>query len=811
MGKILKYFFVIFCAIIIAFWALSYKKITPLNAPLNEFSAARAFEDIKQIAKSPHELGSANHEIVKAFLKQRLTQMKIAPQSFVAIGYDTDIKNNSKSNTYSVSARVENIYGIIKGSEQNLPAVMLLSHYDSQTHGAGAADDGSGVAASIETLRAIIANGTPKRDIIIMFTDGEEMGLLGASAFFDEYPAVKKGAPNTQNIPSNIGYVINMETRGDDGPTYMFETGHDNLGLIRAYGVHAKNPNANSFSAAIYSKMPNGTDLTQAIKAGVKGLNFAFTGDENSYHTRLSTPEHLNLGSVQNMGDQVFPTALYLANSNDNDVKGDAIYSDIIGKKLIYYPKSFVWPVTALMIVILAIGAWRLNKNNEFKIVPILRFVASILAIILFSFIFENAVSSLLFNAPHYGRLYNYNFLLIANLLISISLLGIGFNFGKSKLIQYVAYILLIAATIWLYLKKPDIYNIIPSLLALILIWLSNSKIEQTNAQKWFALLLINSIFGLIISFLLPEGTPVIIWPVILSGLLFLWIYWQQKAKNEIWVIVPCIILLAQIFYFGNSLFNALGVDLFGISAALISLAMMALVPFANFENSSLKVRYSSFILAILGVGIFAYAVWDEPNAENPRSIEITRIEDLDNKSAFLIERGGYLSSFGKKALSQNQEKIEHGKNPDLWDGNVYYSKTNPTNNAPITLENKIENGILKIKIPLREQDFSVGLKLKSNIALHNVSIDGVKQFEEIFPNKSVSINRINVKGIDGKSDTLNVEIPITGKGKIDFIIRTKQKQFSQGAQSLLPLADNYMPIYYYGFNQEINRKSIEF
>lgn len=808
MGKILKYFLVIICAIAIAFWASSYKKISPINAPLNEFSAARAFEDIKEIAKNPHEMTSADHERVKEFLKQRLTQMKIVPQSFAAIGYDNDIKNNTKISTYSVSGKIENIYGIVKGSDKNLPALMLLSHYDSQTHGAGAADDGSGVAASLEVLRAIIANGAPKRDIIIMFTDGEEMGLLGASAFFDEYSAIKKGAPNTQNIPNNIGYVINMETRGDSGPTYMFETGADNLGLIKAYGAHAKNPNANSFSAAIYNKMPNGTDLTQAIKAGITGLNFAFTGDENSYHTRLSTPEHLNLGSVQNMGDQVFPTALYLANSNSFEQKGDAIYSDIIGKKLIYYPISLVWPVSAFMIVILAIAAWRLNKNDELKIVPVLRFMASVLAIILSAFVIENAIASLLFNAPHYGRLYNYNFLLIANLLISISIIGFGFNLGKSKIIQYIAYAIVIVASILVYIKKPDLYNLIPSFLALLFIWLNNSKVEQTNAQKWFALLLLNSIFGLIISFLLPEGTPVIVWPVILSGLLFLWVFWNKNARNEILVLVPCILILAQILYFGNSLFSALGVDLFGISAALISLAMLAIVPFAN---SSRKISYANLVLALFGIGFFVFAIWCVPNAQNPRSIEITRIEDLDNKTAFLVERGGYLSEFGKKALSQNQGKIEKGKNPDLWDGSIYYSKTKPTNNAPITFENKIENGILKIKIPLRDNDFSVSLKLKSNLALHDISIDGVKQFAEIKPDKFISINRINVKSADGKSDVLNVEIPISGKGKIDFIIRTKQNQFPQGVQPLLPLPDNYMPIYYYGFNQEIYRKSIEF
>ena len=53
---------------------------------------------------------------------------------------------------------------------------------------AGAADDGSGVAALLETARALRAGPPPRNDVIFLFTDGEERGLLGSQAFLARGP-----------------------------------------------------------------------------------------------------------------------------------------------------------------------------------------------------------------------------------------------------------------------------------------------------------------------------------------------------------------------------------------------------------------------------------------------------------------------------------------------------------------------------------------------------------------------------------------------------------------------------------------------
>lgn len=46
-------------------------------------------------------------------------------------------------------------------------------------------DDGSNVAAILEIARVLKTGAQPRNDIEILFTDGEEQGLLGAQAFVD--------------------------------------------------------------------------------------------------------------------------------------------------------------------------------------------------------------------------------------------------------------------------------------------------------------------------------------------------------------------------------------------------------------------------------------------------------------------------------------------------------------------------------------------------------------------------------------------------------------------------------------------------
>ena len=87
-----------------------------------------------------------------------------------------------------------NVLAMIPGGELADEYVMIGAHYDH--HGSdpnscdgmseednicnGANDNATGVAATIDIVRSIVAQGTPRRSIIITLWDGEEDGLVGA-------------------------------------------------------------------------------------------------------------------------------------------------------------------------------------------------------------------------------------------------------------------------------------------------------------------------------------------------------------------------------------------------------------------------------------------------------------------------------------------------------------------------------------------------------------------------------------------------------------------------------------------------------
>lgn len=94
-----------------------------------------------------------------------------------------------------------NVVGRIPGSGGDGESIVLLGHWDHlgicRPEGEadricnGAADNASGIAALIEAAGRLVAGGKPKRDILILATTAEEMGLLGAE-FFARNPPVAR-------------------------------------------------------------------------------------------------------------------------------------------------------------------------------------------------------------------------------------------------------------------------------------------------------------------------------------------------------------------------------------------------------------------------------------------------------------------------------------------------------------------------------------------------------------------------------------------------------------------------------------------
>ncbi len=185
-------------------------------------------------------------------------------------------------------------------------------------------------------VRAITARGPQQRDLIVLITDAEELGLEGAEQFFATNPLREK-----------VGAVINMEARGGGGRTTLFQTSRENGAAMAVYADAVSNPVASSLSAFVYSILPNDTDLTPVIEGPYTAYNFAFIGRSGLYHSPKATPANLDQGSLQDMGGQVLDLSGALLAAPDMPAKApDVVFFDAFGST-ITYPAWLGWLILA--------------------------------------------------------------------------------------------------------------------------------------------------------------------------------------------------------------------------------------------------------------------------------------------------------------------------------------------------------------------------------------------------------------------------------------------------------------------------------
>lgn len=295
-------------------------KAEPANAYPTVFSAARAMEHVKAIAREPHPTGSEAITKVRTEILQRLK----------AIGVEAEVQT-PKDKSWAERNIVARIKG---GGVPGRRAVLLCAHYDSVRGGPGAGDNASGVAVVLETLRAYKAGPRYDRDVIALFDDGEESGMRGAKMFVEEHPWARF-----------VGVVLNVDARGNHGPSIMFETSARNGWLIEKFAEVTPHPIATSMSMDLYRIMPNDTDLSVFKRAGIDGLNYVFSRGISSYHSPEDTPENLDLRSVQHQGENFLAMTRRLAGNDLDSVRADdVIYFTYLNRGVIYYPAKLALP-----------------------------------------------------------------------------------------------------------------------------------------------------------------------------------------------------------------------------------------------------------------------------------------------------------------------------------------------------------------------------------------------------------------------------------------------------------------------------------
>lgn len=350
----------------------------PADAPPTVFSSGRALATVREIAQTPHPLGSVEDSRVRQYIVQQLSELGLSPQVQTTVVSQSELVGLLGPRFGGGPLNfppVNNIIARLKGTSSS-KALMLVAHYDSVPFGPGASDDAASVAALIETARALRAAPPLRDDVIFLFTDGEEAGLLGAAGFVQQ-----------RNLVGQVGLVLNFEARGSGGPSLMFETSDQNGQLIAQFAQAAPHPIATSLMYDIYRILPNNTDFSVFKAVGLEGFNFAFIDKSQNYHSANDTVGQMDERSLQHQGEYALALARYFGAQDLPPARtSNVVYFDLLGQAFIYYPVGWTIPLAALaalgLLAVLAVGVRGRRLTIGGVALGALAFLASALAVI---------------------------------------------------------------------------------------------------------------------------------------------------------------------------------------------------------------------------------------------------------------------------------------------------------------------------------------------------------------------------------------------------------------------------------------------
>lgn len=558
-------------------------RAVPADASATSYSSGRAMKHLQVITQSPRPLGSAGHAAARDYILKELAAAGLQPQV-----QETSVVR-PRSGGDALAAVVRNVVAKLKGTGGG-KALLLAGHYDTVPNALGASDDGASVATMLETLRALKAGPPLSNDVIFLFTDGEELGLLGAKAFVDEHPWAK-----------DVGLVLNFEARGTGGPVMMFETSEGNAWLVGEFAKAAPSPVANSLSHEIYKLLPNDTDLTEFKGARLSGLNFAYLEGVPRYHTQADNVANLDEGSLQHQGSYALALARHFGNVKlEPPGGGNAVYFDLFGTTLLHYPAGWVLPLAVLVLilflVVAVLGLRRGRLTVKGSVAGFLLFLLNLLA------------------APAAVYLI---WLLITTVQLRVGR-SLADDYYRDKL--YFAGFVLLAVAV-----TAALYN------------LYRRKVSTENmsvgALLWWTILL------LLTSVLLPGGSYLLAWPLLftLLGLAYTFVAKEGEADSPLKLVVlllcatPAVVLFVPAIYM---IFVALGLGEVALVIPLVVLLCGLLIP--HFALASSPRRWWLPGGALLAAGIFlAAAVFNSGfSGQYPKSDHLFYVLNADTGKA---------------------------------------------------------------------------------------------------------------------------------------------------------------------------------
>jgi hypothetical protein len=510
---------------VFAIWQVKAPPVGTPTAPSDEFSITQAKTHVEAVAQQPHPMGTAEHERVRTYIVEQLT----------ALGLESSVQETATVGRQpTVAGTVRNVLARLPGTD-NSKAILLLAHYDSVPEGPGAGDDAAGVAVLLDAARALKAGSALKNDVIFLFSDAEENGLLGAKAFVDEHPWA-----------ADVGLVLNLEARGHYGPSLMFETSEGNGRLIQEFAQAVRSPQTSSLFFEVYKLLPQSTDFTVFKRAGIPGMNFAFINGLTHYHSQLDSIQNLSEASLQHQGDNILAMTKRFGNLDLTTLaSANAVYFNLPGGLFIHYPAALVLPLMVLVVALFA-GVVFLG--------------------------FRRGLLSWKGMALGFGAL----------LAALVSTYGLVFVLWSLIRLVHSGYAAMPAGDIynrsWYFLGFPLLTIALNALLYAWFFRRASIADLTTGALLWSLLL------SVVTSLLLPGGSYLFVWPLFFSLLGLGWLLYFPAQAADPWrraialslTALPSLLLLPPSLYL---LFVALTVQEAAILSTIVALSLGLLLP----------------------------------------------------------------------------------------------------------------------------------------------------------------------------------------------------------------------------------------
>lgn len=715
MGRYLALLLALVVGSWIAFVDQQLPESAPLSTPATEFSGERAFADVNFLAAVPHPIGTQANANVRDAIVGRMLRMGLTPQVRPGVG----VQVSKWADDTIVAGAVENIVGVLPGRDRNAPALALMAHYDSVPGSPGAADDLIGVATALETVRAIQARGVPARDVVVLITDGEEAGLLGANHFFQRDPAA-----------SHVGLVINLEARGSSGRTQMFQTSPDNGGLIQAFQRSAKRPASSSLAVLIYEKMPNDTDLTEALKAGKAGLNYAIIDRLFDYHSPTATAANLDRGSLQDMGTQALAAAADLAFAPALPGRSPSlVYANLFGDVVVAYPVWAGWILLAGIAALLAFAVRWARHSGEFPAADIARGMGGLL------FAALSTVAVLEFARRLTGADFGYleqRFLTAqaqrwewAIMLISLGvLMASAGDMARGR--RWMAVVPLAFGLGCSAFGQFDIIGAVSGAVAAVVGFFVYDR-PTSRKGAWAGVLALTFLIALVLQVVAPAASYVAAWPLLVGALGAA--ATALSARRGVFALLLLAGLAAVTLGWegGLSHFAYLGMDLMPLFAIQMVTAGVVLWPLAQPDTRAEKGLVVGGALLVMGFVITLFVRAEDPwTPRYPRISYVGYQVDQDTGKAWRFSPPAAGGAWTQAALRADGGAVER-RTHWAWRRPMLAAPARPvTAEAPVTNLQRTADGTLVLSAQPPAGSHRLGLQLRASAPARLVAVNGV-------------------------------------------------------------------------------------